>query len=519
MGYRRMTVEVLYQIFVRLKIGDSRHVIALALGLDKKTVTHYVHRIAKLSFPAETDYVAILAVLATILPANQKPQPAFDVVQEYAQEIKDLIVGDKEAHREGMKAKTAWEVVSRRHELAGKTSYETFKRFVRECPVLYCQPSAVARIEVNPGEEAQIDYGKMGTRQIGDKRKTVYAFSGILSASRLPFIQFCTSQNQTSFAVLIAAMFSFWGGATARINLDNLKAGVLSADIYDPTINRTIAELCEYYGTLADPARIRSPKDKGKVERSIPLSRELYKRLCALANDESLDTLNAQALRWCTDEYGRKKHGTTGIPPMEAFLQVEKPCLRPLPAEPFVPASWTTARVHPDQFIQVHTKYYGLPALYIGRTVDVRITDTLVSIYSQHRVVRQYPVSKKRREYLPEDFPAWAQPFVPNSFASFLANKADMLHPAAGRYIRAIIVDQGNLGLRRAQGCLAILEKSKHHPDFAGIVEHATAYHIFIPAQLRLLFEVQTTQQHLLPFPVSGLGTAMARSATYYTGP
>jgi transposase len=519
MGYRRMTVELLYQMYVRLKAGDSRRVIAVALGLDKKTVSHYEQRIAKLSFPAETDYVATLAVLATILPANRKPQPAFDVLQGYAQEIKNLIVGDKEAHRDGMKAKTAWDVVSRRHELAGKTSYETFKRFVRECPVLCPHPSAVARIEVNPGEEAQVDYGKMGIRQVGDLRKTVYAFSGILCASRLPFIQFCTSQNQISFAVLIVKMFSFWGGVTARINLDNLKAGVLSADIYDPTINRTIAELCEYYGTLADPARVRAPKDKGKVERSIPLSRELYKRLCALANDESLDELNAQALRWCTDEYGRKKHGTTGIPPMEAFLQVEKPCLRPLPAEPFVPASWATAKVHPDQFIQVHMKYYGLPAMYIGRTVEVRITETLVSIYSKHHVVRQYPVSKKRREYLSEDFPAWAQPFVPNSFASFLADKADMLHPAAGRYIRAIIVDQGNLGLRRAQGCLTILEKSKHHPDFAGIMEHAIAYHIFIPARLRAMFEVPKTGQNLLPFPISDLGKAMARSATYYTDP
>jgi hypothetical protein len=103
-----MTVEVLYQIFVRLKIGDSRRVIALALGLDKKTVTHYVHRIAKLSFPAETDYVAILAALATILPAKRKPQPALDVLQAYAHETKDLIVGDKAAPLEGMKAKSAW---------------------------------------------------------------------------------------------------------------------------------------------------------------------------------------------------------------------------------------------------------------------------------------------------------------------------------------------------------------------------------------------------------------------------
>jgi len=69
-------------------------------------------------------------------------------------------------------------------------------------------------------------------------------------------------------------MFSFYGGVTERIDLDNLKAGILHADIYDPTLNRTFAELCEHYGVLADPARIASPKDKGKVERFVQVARE-----------------------------------------------------------------------------------------------------------------------------------------------------------------------------------------------------------------------------------------------------
>ena len=517
MGYRRVIEELLYQILVHYKAGDSCRAIAVALGLDKKTVIHYVHCIEKLSFPADLDFAATLAILSTILLANRKPQPAYDCFAPYAEEIKDLIDGNKHEHRQGMKAKTAWEVIRRRHELSGKTSYETFKRFMRESPLLRRIPDAVARIEVNPGEEAQIDYGKVGTREFCAQRKTVYAFSGILSASRLPYIQFGTSQDQVAFALSTTSMFSFWGGVTKRINLDNLLSGVLKADVYDPTINRTFAELCDYYGTVADPARVRAPKDKGKIERLIPLARELYKRLSSLYPDASLDELNAHALTWCREEYGRNIHGTTGIAPVEAFEQFEKSALRPLPDTPFVPASWATATVHPDQFIQVHGKYYGLPAMYIGCRVEVRSTQTLVTIYHEHHVIRQYPVSTQRRNYLAEDFPAWAQPFIPGSFGSFLAAKADALAPSAGQYIRAMLSEQGNLGIRRAQGCLVILEHNKHHPGFEGILEQAVTHRVFIPRRLRALFEVPETP-NLLPFPVSDRGKAMTRNATYYTG-
>ena len=517
MGYRRVKEELLYQILVHSRAGESGREIASALGLDKKTIAFYVHSIEKLSLPSDLDFVATLALLSTILPANRKPQPAYDCLAPFAKEIKDLIDGNKDEHRQGMKAKTAWEVILRRHELSGKTSYETFKRFVRESPLLKRAPEAVARIEVNPGEEAQIDYGKVGTREFCAQRKTVYAFSGILSASRLPYIQFCTSQDHVAFAASVASMFSFWGGATKRINLDNLLSGVLKADIYDPTINRTFAELCDCYGTMADPARVRAPKDKGKIERIIPVARERYRLLCSLYPDASLDELNAHALVWCREEYGRNIHGTTGIAPLEAFERFEKPALRPLPAVPFVPASWTTATVHPDQFIQVHGKYYGLPAAYIGRHVEVRSTQTLVSIYHEHHIVRQFPVSSQRRNYLAEDFPAWAQPFTPGSFGAFLSAKADTLAPYAGRYIRAMLSEQGNLGVRRAQGCLAILERHAQHPGFERILRQAETQRVFIPRRLRALFEASAAL-NLLPFPVSDLGKAMARNATYYTG-
>jgi transposase len=517
MGYRRVNAETLHSIFQRLRAGDSRRSIAAALGLDKKTVNQYVARIEEVVVPHGLGYQETLVLLSSLLSENRKPKPAHTALEPWETEIRSLIGGSKEEHRDPMKAKTAWQVISRRHELDGKTSYETFKRFVRDRGVAAPPWEAVARLESEPGEETQIDYGKMGTRQVETRRRVVYAFCGKLCASRLPYIQYCTSQDAFSFALSFSTMLGFYGGSTKRVNLDNLKSGVITPDIYDPTINRTFAEACEHYGVLVDPARVASPKQKGKVERMVPDARELYKRLDALYPQATLEELNEHARLWCLQEYGGKKHGTTGVPPRHAFEEIEKPLLRPLPDQPFVPATWRTAKVHPDQFIQSGGKYYGLPASYIGKQVEVRITSSLVTIHYHYKVVRTYPVSAKRRMYLREDFPEYAQPFVPGSYASFLCAKAQRLGSQVEGYIRSMLESGGNLALRRAQGCLAVIEKHKADCGLSHVIGQAIALRLHSPEALRRLLEEDATQR-LIAFPLSYTGKAMTRSAEYYTG-
>ena len=517
MGYRRVNAETLHSIVQRLRAGDSKRRIAASLGLDRKTVNQYVTGIEKVVLPHGLGYQETLVLLSGLLSENRKPKPAHAALEPWETEIRSLISGNKEEHRDPMKAKTAWQVISRRHELDGKTSYESFKRFVRDRGLAAPPVGAVARLESEPGEETQIDYGKMGTREVETRRRIVYAFCGKLCASRLPYIQYCTSQDAFSFALSFSTMLDFYGGSTKRVNLDNLKSGVITPDIYDPTINRTFAEACEHYGVLVDPARIASPKQKGKVERMVPEARELYKRLDALYPQATLEELNEHARLWCLQEYGGKRHGTTGISPRQAFEEIEKPLLKPLPDQPFVPATWRTAKVHPDQFIQSGGKYYGLPASYIGKQVEVRITSSLVTIHHEYKVVRTYVVSTKRRMYLKEDFPEYAQPFVPGSYASFLCAKAQRLGSQVEHYIRSMLETGGNLCLRRTQGCLAVIEKHKTDRGLSHVIGQAITLCIHSPGTLRRLFEEEASQ-NLIPFPLSQTGKAMTRSAEYYTG-
>lgn len=85
-----------------------------------------------------------------------------------------------------------------------------------------------------------MDYAKMGRlfNSKTGKKESVHAFLGILSHSRLPFIEFVRNQDQQSFASSFVSMFEFYGRVPEFITTDNLKTGVIRASLDDPEINQ-----------------------------------------------------------------------------------------------------------------------------------------------------------------------------------------------------------------------------------------------------------------------------------------
>ena len=136
----------------------------------------------------------------------------------------------------------------------------------------------VPRGAVEPGSEAQIDYGRLGMwlDPTSGRRVAVWVFAMILSCSRALFIQPVLKMDQTSWNASHVAAFEFFGGVPARLVCDNLKTGVVRPDLYDPQINLAYGELAEFYGTLIDPARAQKPKDKPRVERPMPYIRDSF---------------------------------------------------------------------------------------------------------------------------------------------------------------------------------------------------------------------------------------------------
>jgi transposase len=461
MAFKRLTIMELLEILRRYFDNQNISQISLATGYDRKTIRKYISEVTGrgiTSFNKEQ----ILPVLDGILPQlSGRPTVSQEILLPYKDEISDLI-NNKE---DPLKAKTAFEVISLRHELDGKISYSSFKRFVRQNKLYIFKDRTTCRLSFEPGSRVQIDYAKVGTvfDPIAQKRRTAYAFIGTLGYSRHKYIEFVFTQSQQSFVNSHVRMFSFFGGTPKVISPDNLKSGVIKPDLYDPVINRAYGEMAEYYECFVDPCRVATPTDKGMVERDVQTVREQFRKLKAINPMITLAEANKTILDWSVNVYGMRNHGTTQLKPYEEFIAAEQSTLLPQPLEPFEAAFWKEAIVHPDHFIQVQKKAYSIPHQYVGRKVWAKVTHNLVSVYYEEKLIKEHTIPRGFRQTDLNDFPENMRHAMDTGLPFVMRKKANAICPELEELISRILSPHAFINMRKAQGIIGIAEK--HSPE------------------------------------------------------
>ena len=99
------------------------------------------------------------------------------------------------------------------------------------------------------------------------------------------------SFTQTTEAVIAGceAAWAFFGGVFATVIPDNLSAVVDKANPTEPRLNQAFVEYAQARGFVLDPARVRRPQDKPRVERTVP-----YVRASFFAGEHFVDRDDAQ---------------------------------------------------------------------------------------------------------------------------------------------------------------------------------------------------------------------------------
>jgi hypothetical protein len=219
--------------------------------------------------------------------------------------------------------------------------------------------------------------------------------------------------------------------------------------------------MAEHYHTFIDPARVASPKDKGKVERDVQTVREFYRKTIALHGSITLAELNREVRRWLLDDYGQRPHGTTGEKPLVLFNDYERQALIPLPAEPYTVALWKQASVHPDHYIQIHRHFYSVPDPFVGKTVQVKVTPSTIEVFYQERLIKSHPVARTLRSTDWSDFPPNVQHALDQGLPKLLCIKARYIGGNFETLITEILSLHAYLNLRRAQGLVSL---ATHYP-------------------------------------------------------
>ena len=362
------------EILVHWHAGRSLSEMSQSLGVDRKTLRKY----------------AAPAVAAGIVPGGpaKTEEEWHELVRGWFPELADTrlrqvtwpaIAVHHDYIVEQLKARVRMSTIHQRlrDERGLAASVASFRRYVNAN-----LPEEVRRSQVtvwNPrpseaGEQAQIDYGQLGRwlDPVSGKLRTVQAFVMVLPYSRHMFVRPVLKMDQRTWTECHVAAFEFFAGVPARLVPDNLKTGVDKPDLYDPKLNRSYAEMAAHYGCLIDPARALKPRDKPQVERPMPYVRDSFWRGREFA---SLPQMQAEGVRWSLEVAGQRQcRPLDGAAPATVFEAAEKQALRPLPAEPFVLATWATAKIGPDIHAQVDRVLYSVPWQHIGKTADVRLT-------------------------------------------------------------------------------------------------------------------------------------------------
>jgi len=342
---------------------------------------------------------------------------------------------------------------------AGRTaaSFPTFRRYVVD-HIRAVDPARLTVLMPDPafGEAMELDYGRLGmwTDPLGGRRRTVWAFVATPRASGLHFVRPVLTMDRAAWITCHTEALRFFGGSPKLWICDNLKTGVLKADLYDPTLNRAYRELAEHHGACIDPARALHPKDKPRVERAVPYVRDSF---WSGRTFTTFDEIVREALVWSGDTAPRRRHRVHGIPVRELFEQHERPALIPLPERPFALVDWRAVKVHPDCHVAIDRTLYSVPWQHVGKSLQARVGASLIELFDGDALIKTHVIDGRRRSTDPADLPPDKVAFLMRTPAWCRRRAAEVGSATAG-LVDGLLEQGGLTRLREVQALLRLAD-------------------------------------------------------------
>jgi transposase len=293
--------------------------------------------------------------------------------------------------------------------------------------------------DCEPGAECQVDFGKMGLLEDpqAGRRRVVHALIFTAVYSRHMFVWLTFRQDLPAVIAGCEAAWVFFGGVFKVLIPDNMAAIVERANALDPRLNRGFAEYAQDRGFAVDPARVRRPADKPRVERAVPFVRGSF--FAGESFTGGLPGAQRAAEAWCARRAGQRIHRTTRCRPAELFAAEEAPRLLPAPVFPYDLPLYASPKVHRDHHIEVAKALYSVPGNLIGCHVDVRADSRLVRVYHRGELVKTHPRARAGgRVTDPADLPAHTAAYAMRDIG-YLQRLADECGPAVGAYAAALL--------------------------------------------------------------------------------
>ena len=402
-------------------------------------------------------------------PPSWPPRPGRSPQASACEPYRELIVA---ARAQGRNAMAIWQDLVDPHGFAA--GYASVQRFVKGLRAT--EPAAAHPVIVTaPGEEAQVDYGEgaMVRDPTTGKYRRTRLFVLTLGYSRKSIRLVTWKSSARIWAELHEEAFRRLGGVAATVVLDNLKEGVLAADVYDPALNPLFRDVLAHYGVVALPCRVRHPDRKGKVESSVGHTQRTPLRGLRF---ETMAEQQTYLDHWETRWADTRIHGTTKRQVAAMFAE-EQPALRPLPLTPFRYYQYGTRVVHLDGCVEIDSAYYSAPPGYLGQQLPVQWDGQTVRLLDPRtsQLLREHRWQARGQHRIADaDRPAR----TPLATVQLLG-RAATAGRAIGTLCTTIHQHDGPIGVRRILGVLAL---AKQHGVPAVEAACTTALEVGVPS-------------------------------------
>src|SRR5271165_1140337 len=443
-----LNVSLQHSILTLAGNGWSHRRIARELDINRETVGKYLRLVNSkpaISTPGSESHPAPEPAIST--PGSTAGRQS--LCQPHLNQIEAAVVV-------GLSAQRIYQDLVCDHGFVG--SYQAVKRFVRH--LRETQPIPFVRMEVEPGAEAQVDFGQGAWVMVDGKRKRPHLFRVVLSHSRKGYSEVVWQQTTENFIRCLENSFRYFGGVTPTVVIDNLKAAVTKADWFDPLLNPKITAFAAHYQTVILPTKPYTPRHKGKIEAGI---KYVQNNAVKGRSFGSLAEQNQFLLEWESGVADTRIHGTTRRQVAHVFDTIEKPKLLPLPPMVFPVFSEAPRIVHRDGYVEVARTYYSVPPEYVGRKVWARWESRLVRIFNS----RMEQIALHAREQPgrfstdPTHIDSRKRAAIENGM-DWLLDRARLIGPQSGTWAELMIKNRGPQGIRVLQGFLQLA--AKHAP-------------------------------------------------------
>jgi transposase len=493
-------VEVIHSM---RSAGLSCREIARRLGIHRGTVSRYVRQGPEpISKPAS----------APIFPAgNQEAVAGFEAPTGSAVAGFDAPTGllrSPQSHaipwlawlleqqERGLSATRIHQDLHVEYPAAAAVSYDSVRRLLKKRGAT--RPVPFRRMESPPGFEAQVDFGT-GAPVIGPdgRRRRTHVLRVVLSHSRRGYSEAVFTQSTDDFIRCLENAFEHFGGVPRTLVIDNLKAGVLKADWFDPELNPKLEDFCRHYGTVVLPTKPGTPRHKGKVERGVD-----YVQENALKGRKftSLGGQNDHLMEWERGTADRRIHGTTKQQVLAHFNEAERPALLPLPLARFENFHEAKRRVSRDGHVEVAKAFYSVPPEYLGREVWVRWNGRSVRVFNDR--MQQIAIHAKHDHGRYSTDAIHLDPTKINGLERGIAHllgKTRSIGVHAHDWAEAVVAARGIEGHRVVQGLLSLTKKHTC-AELERACDTALANQCYRLRSLRQLIARQTDRQQPLEF-------------------